>query len=73
MALQDQYSDSDMKYTTKEDPEGLTNSPSYLGEVSEEHTIAQDAVFGEITDKGPNYRNVSPAPNHHHNHQKHYS
>lgn len=32
--------------------------PSHIGEVHDDPTQAHDAVFGEITDKGPNYRNV---------------
>ncbi len=32
---------------------------SHPGGDSEHVATAHDAVFGEITDKGPNYRNVS--------------
>lgn len=40
----------------KKDPESLGRVPSNAaGEVD---TIAHDAVFGEITEGGPNYRNV---------------
>jgi hypothetical protein len=42
------------------DPEGLAHVPSHSGEgeVIVDNTIAHDAVFGDITEGGPNYRNV---------------
>ncbi|KAM0547298.1 hypothetical protein ACHAPJ_010433 [Fusarium lateritium] len=42
-------------YKAKEDPEALAKVPSQNGEVS---TSTHDAVFGAITEDGPNYRNV---------------
>ncbi|CAI0643156.1 unnamed protein product [Colletotrichum noveboracense] len=32
--------------------------PSHVGQVLEDHSVTHDAVFGEITADGPNYRNV---------------
>lgn len=43
---------------TRDDVEDLATVPSHIGEVHDDPTQAHDAVFGEITDKGPNYRNV---------------
>ncbi|KAJ9634192.1 hypothetical protein H2199_009076 [Coniosporium tulheliwenetii] len=44
---------------TKEDVETLEPIPSQRqGQVEDDHAYAHDAVFGEITEKGPNYRNV---------------
>lgn len=43
-------------HKTKEDPEALATIPSQNGEVSASN---HDAVFGAITEDGPNYRNVS--------------
>ncbi|ODM19076.1 hypothetical protein SI65_05693 [Aspergillus cristatus] len=42
------------------DPEGLGlhPHPSQIGEVQDTKTPTYDAVFGEITEDGPNYRNV---------------
>lgn len=42
------------------DPEGLGlhPHPSQIGEVQDTETPTYDAVFGEITEDGPNYRNV---------------
>lgn len=42
------------------DPEGLGLHPhlSQIGEVQDTETPTYDAVFGEITEGGPNYRNV---------------
>ncbi|KAJ4263722.1 hypothetical protein NW764_016063 [Fusarium oxysporum] len=42
-------------YKTKEDHEALAPVPSQNGEVA---TSTHDAVFGAITEDGPNYRNV---------------
>lgn len=43
---------------SKGEPNDLTQLPSQLGEgeIREEYT--HDAVFGEIREGGPNYRNV---------------
>ncbi|KAH6975429.1 putative amino acid transporter [Ilyonectria sp. MPI-CAGE-AT-0026] len=43
---------------TRDDVEDLATVPSHIGEVHDDPAQAHDAVFGEITDKGPNYRNV---------------
>lgn len=45
----------------KQDPETLAPLPTYqLGEVQDDSIgITHDAVFGVITDDGPNYRNAS--------------
>ena len=42
------------------DPEGLGLHPhlSQIGEVQDTENPTYDAVFGEITEGGPNYRNV---------------
>ncbi|KAM0228237.1 hypothetical protein ACHAPO_010885 [Fusarium lateritium] len=37
---------------------GVHQEPSNVGEVLEDRTIEHDAVFGDITEDGPNYRNV---------------
>lgn len=42
-----------------ETPEGLTTVSPKNGEIVDDPTLIQDAVFGEITEDGPNYRNVS--------------
>ncbi|RSM18987.1 hypothetical protein CDV31_002118 [Fusarium ambrosium] len=47
------------KRSSKEDTEeGLAPLPSGAGEVENDPTIGHDAVFGAITEKGPNYRDV---------------
>lgn len=33
--------------------------PSHVGQVLEDPSVTHDAVFGEITADGPNYRSVS--------------
>ncbi|KAJ4317539.1 hypothetical protein N0V84_007284 [Fusarium piperis] len=44
---------------SKEDTEeGLATLPSGAGEVDNDPTLAHDAVFGNMTEKGPNYRDV---------------
>ncbi|KAF4461758.1 Transmembrane amino acid transporter [Fusarium albosuccineum] len=43
---------------TDYDPEGITHTPSHVGEVLEDKAVEHDAVFGAITEDGPNYRNV---------------
>ncbi|KAH6871651.1 transmembrane amino acid transporter protein-domain-containing protein [Thelonectria olida] len=45
-------------YKAEEDPEGLTQVPSKKGEIQDDPSQAHDAVFGTITEDGPNYRNV---------------
>ena len=40
----------------QEDLEGLKHSPPQLASYQDVHA---DAVFGDITDDGPNYRSVS--------------
>lgn len=47
-------------HKTKEDPEALATVPSQIGEVS---APTHDAVFGAITEDGPNYRDVSAMSN----------
>lgn len=42
----------------KDDIEELAPIPSQIGEVHNDPNYAHDAVFGEITEDGPNYRNV---------------
>ncbi|KAJ5105035.1 amino acid transporter [Penicillium alfredii] len=42
----------------KDDIEELAPVPSQIGEVHNDPNYAHDAVFGEITEDGPNYRNV---------------
>ncbi|WAO95693.1 Aa-trans domain-containing protein [Fusarium falciforme] len=42
----------------KTDPEGLSTMPSQGGDVHDSNEIVHDAVFGEISDDGPDYRNV---------------
>lgn len=38
----------------------IAREPSQLGEIiKEQDTYTHDAVFGEVTEDGPNYRNVS--------------
>ncbi|UPK96000.1 hypothetical protein LCI18_006935 [Fusarium solani-melongenae] len=41
-----------------ETPEGLTTASPKNGEIVEDPILVEDAVFGEITEDGPNYRNV---------------
>ncbi|WYZ37726.1 hypothetical protein EsH8_II_001232 [Colletotrichum jinshuiense] len=43
---------------TKQESSGLGRAPSNVSQGVEDNTIAHDAVFGEITADGPNYRNV---------------
>jgi hypothetical protein len=46
-----------MQENEKHDPEDLAAVPAQEGEVvHDDYTV--DAVFGEITEDGPNYRNV---------------
>ncbi|KAF5004863.1 hypothetical protein FDECE_8645 [Fusarium decemcellulare] len=49
-----------MSKTSKisEDPHGIAPIPSQAGEVLDDKAVTHDAVFGEITEDGPNYRNV---------------
>ncbi|OJI96729.1 hypothetical protein ASPVEDRAFT_182603 [Aspergillus versicolor CBS 583.65] len=43
---------------TKKDPEALNETPSLAGEVQPEATLTEDAVFGVVSEDGPNYRNL---------------
>ncbi|OLN87215.1 N amino acid transport system protein 3 [Colletotrichum chlorophyti] len=49
-----------MGFTKKEDVEGLgsVSTHSQTGQVLEDQNASYDAVFGEIKEGGPNYRNV---------------
>lgn len=47
-----------MMSKTKEDPNELAPVPSQAGEVRDMPTYVTDDVFGEVTENGPNYRNV---------------
>ncbi|KAJ5981153.1 hypothetical protein N7522_013968 [Penicillium canescens] len=42
----------------KKEEEPLTPTPSHIGQVSDSEECPHDDVFGELTDDGPNYRNV---------------
>ncbi|KAL2834274.1 transmembrane amino acid transporter protein-domain-containing protein [Aspergillus cavernicola] len=42
----------------KTEPEDLTQVPSMVGEIRSHPAMAHDAVFGEISEGGPNYRDV---------------
>jgi hypothetical protein len=42
----------------KKQDDFLSPVPSQTGQMFEDQTYAHDAVFGEITEEGPNYRNV---------------
>lgn len=37
----------------------IESAPPQMGETLKENTT-HDAIFGEVTEHGPNYRNVSP-------------
>lgn len=37
----------------------MTHVPSQMGEILAGKNVTHDAVFGEVTEGGPNYRNVS--------------
>ncbi|KAF4969448.1 hypothetical protein FSARC_3306 [Fusarium sarcochroum] len=43
---------------SKQQPKDLDQVPTDLSEVQYGPTVAHDAVFGDITEDGPNYRNV---------------
>ncbi|KAM6516021.1 hypothetical protein FALCPG4_014210 [Fusarium falciforme] len=47
-----------MRGSKEDTEEGLATLPSGAGEVDNDPTLAHDAVFGNITEKGPNYRDV---------------
>lgn len=47
---------------SKDEPNDLTQQPSQLGEGEIRDGYTHDAVFGEITEGGPNYRNVCISP-----------
>lgn len=49
---------STMRGSKEDTEEGLATLPSGAGEVDNDPTLAHDAVFGNITEKGPNYRDV---------------
>lgn len=40
----------------------ITYVPSQTSEILKEENITHDPVFGEVTEDGPNYRNVSCSP-----------
>lgn len=40
----------------------ITYVPSQTGEILKEENITHDPVFGEVTEDGPNYRNVTCSP-----------
>lgn len=42
----------------KKQDDSLSPVPSQTGQIFENQTYVHDAVFGEITEEGPNYRNV---------------
>ncbi|KAH7142878.1 transmembrane amino acid transporter protein-domain-containing protein [Dactylonectria estremocensis] len=42
----------------QDDLNGITHIPSGTGEVIDDKALQHDAVFGELTEGGPNYRNV---------------
>ncbi|CAM1505934.1 Fc.00g115710.m01.CDS01 [Cosmosporella sp. VM-42] len=43
---------------SEKDPKDLAPTPSQAGEVHDDLMHAHDAVFGDITESGPNYRNL---------------
>ncbi|KAJ4210598.1 hypothetical protein NW767_000871 [Fusarium falciforme] len=45
-------------FKSEYDTEGAPRTPSRAGEVLEDNVVEHDAVFGAITEDGPNYRNV---------------
>ncbi|EEU41845.1 uncharacterized protein NECHADRAFT_85840 [Fusarium vanettenii 77-13-4] len=47
-----------MRGSKEDTEEGLATLPSGAGEVDNDPTLGHDAVFGNITEKGPNYRDV---------------
>lgn len=59
--MRDQIDDSlNMKDPIdKKEINNLDQSPSRVGEVEDDPACAHDAVFGEMSEDGPNYRNVS--------------
>jgi hypothetical protein len=46
------------KMPEKKDCDDLPPVPSQVGQVLEDQYYENDAVFGEITEEGPNYRSV---------------
>lgn len=52
---------SDPTMAEKKDGGNLTTVPSQIGQVLEDQYYENDAVFGEITGEGPNYRSVCMA------------
>lgn len=52
---------TDMKSKFPDDleaPRPMEESPSQLGEIIKDESTPHDAVFGELSEDGPNYRNV---------------
>lgn len=47
-----------LKMSEKKQDEASTPAPSYDDQVTEGQDYSHDAVFGEITEDGPNYRSV---------------
>lgn len=47
-----------MRRSKEDTEEELATLPSGAGEVDNDATLGHDAVFGNITEKGPNYRDV---------------
>lgn len=43
----------------KTDPEGISTMPSQGGDIHDSNEIVHDAVLGEMSEEGPDYRNVS--------------
>ena len=43
----------------EKDPESLADITLEAGQIKEHSGVVHDAVFGEITEDGPNFRNVS--------------
>lgn len=45
-------------WTHKSKPQEGDQAPSETGEVYDDDALAHDAVFGDMSEKGPNYRDV---------------
>lgn len=48
-----------MAKSLDQNPETSDQAPSISGDALDHNVTVTDAVFGEITEDGPNYRNVS--------------
>lgn len=48
----------DISKTASEKSSNLAAVPPQVGEIEEQEAYIHDAVFGDITGRGPNYRNV---------------